>query len=84
MALSDYTGRTPHAQAAGEVRRVSRHTQWNVGDGARADCAFCGSSIDLGTRHVLVTLSEGDDGSRDPPRRHLCTESCLAQWFADD
>jgi hypothetical protein len=80
MALSDYTGQSPRGTGdAGEVRRVSRHTQWTVGDGARADCAACDGQIDLGERHVLVTLS--DEGNADSPRRHLCDETCLREWL---
>jgi hypothetical protein len=80
MALSDYTGRTPRETGeVGEVRRVSRHTQWTVGDTARSDCASCDNQIDLGERHVLVTLSV--DGNADSSRRHLCDETCLEDWL---
>lgn len=80
MPLSDYAGRSPGGDAAGCIRRVSRHHQWDLGDGVAADCAYCDAELDLHEQHLLAIL-EGSDAEGRLPRRYLCNEACLRAWL---
>jgi hypothetical protein len=83
MALSDYTGATPHDCEAGTtIGRVARHHVWNLGEESTGTCANCGGDLRLQERHLLVHL----DRTRPPAdgeRRYLCNESCVREWVGE-
>lgn len=80
MALSDYTGRTPHDESGMVVGRVSQHHRWSMDAERTARCSCCESELDLHERHVLVTLTERAD-YLPAGKRHLCDEGCLEEWL---